>query len=83
MLFELLMFLPVSFLLWTHTKNLVLGLTTNERMSNNKKTKTNDSCFTNCMNMCCNQGNDKDYPTSDYSRTTSNQLDVSLQEQNK
>ena len=78
---ELIMFLPVSYLLWTHTNNLVLGLTTNERQSTNKSSKSSNGCAKNCFTMCCNVETIDDRSSSrlDSMASTANPLEVSMQ----
>ena len=79
---ELLMFLPVSYLLWTHSNNFWLGLTTNERQSsNNKKEKNSNGCFKNCTSMFCNTETNEENLTRVSTMTSDpNPLEVSLQE---
>lgn len=80
---ELFMFFPVSYLLWTHTKNFISGLTTNERMSaGSKVSKSSKGCLGNCGDMCCNSSKDEEDAIAGRFDSTSseNPLEVSLQE---
>lgn len=75
----LVLFLPVSYLFYTQTVNFINGLTTNERMSANKKPKKNNGCPGNFINMCCNT-QDQDEIRSYSSTSTVFEVDVSMQE---
>ena len=74
--FELFTFVPVSFLLFTHSKNICLGLTTNERHSAVKVNRKTGSCCSNCTEMICNTGKDDDV----ISRPSADMFEISLQE---
>ena len=78
---ELVLFLPVCYLLWTHTKNFILGLTTNERLSAaGKHYEGSRNCCGNCADMCCNVGDRDEELARFQSTSTVTNLEVSMQE---
>ncbi|OMJ93480.1 hypothetical protein SteCoe_3603 [Stentor coeruleus] len=79
-LIELFMFFPVSLLLWTHTKNFSIGLTTNERVSAGRTTKkSSKNCCVNWKDMCCNSSQQEDRVLcSNYQSICSENLEESL-----
>lgn len=79
-LIEFFMFVPVSFLLWTHTKNFATGRTTNERVSAGiLAKKSSKNCCANWIDMCCNSSQQEDNALhSNYESILSENLEESL-----